>query len=131
MRTFGEGANQRISDLLEHETSNRSCIHKKPKKSSYNSKTLKNRTIFLRDFWNINVYFCICAVGARKFRKFFLINTAKKHSKRPFYGIWLKIVDLWPAWGGGTNPPNLPPAYAHGLNGRIITTTGTASEFIG
>ena len=54
-----------------------SCIHKKPKISSYNGKTLKKSNDFLRDFWSINVYICICAVGARKFRKFFLINAAK------------------------------------------------------
>ena len=107
---WGGGTNQRIGTFWGTKLQIWSCIHKKPRKSSYNGKTLKKSNDFSRGFWTINVRICICAVGARKFRTFFLINAAKEHSKRQFYGIWFQIVDLWPAWGGGRIPLIPPPS---------------------
>ena len=86
---FG-GRNLKYGHVCTKSLENRPIVAKRFKKSND----------FSRDFWTINVHICICAAGARNFLKFFLINAAKEHSKRPFYGILFQIVDLWPAWWG-------------------------------
>ena len=42
-------------------------------------------------------------------------------------GFQLKVVDLWSAWVGVHQTPNIPSSYAHGVNGqneRFLLTRG-------
>ena len=113
MWTFGGGGGkQRIWAFWGTKLQIWSYIHKKSRKSSHNGKTLKNRTIY-RATLDYKRSYLHLRRSRKEISQIFLNKRGKRALKRPLYGMWFQIVDLWPAWGGGRIPLISPPAYAH------------------
>ena len=101
--------------FLRDETLNRVMYTQKAKKIVISWQNVKKTNDFSRDFWTINVHILHLRRRRKEISEIFLNKRSKIVLKKTI------LQDLVPNCGplagmGRTNPPNLPPTYAHAFS---------------